>query len=230
MAQVISTLREIARHALYRIGMRRPVGNLQLAARGDRFADIYDRGLWRAGEGEQPLSGPGSSLAVTESIRSKLPALLRALSAGTLLDIGCGDLTWIKTLELDHYIGVDIVPSVIEANRILLPTHEFRCLDAVVDDLPDADTVLCREVLFHLSFDDIKALIANLNRKERRWLIATTDVATDFNADIATGDFRLLNLRRAPFRFPDPVMSIEDDGLMPGRRLSVWSIQALSVA
>lgn len=224
---IIRSLKEVARHTLHKVGLRRPKGHLQLAARGERFADIYDKGVWQLGEAEQPLSGHGSSIAVTAAIRRNLPDLLKALGTETLLDIGCGDLTWIQTLGLEHYIGVDIVPSVIEANRNLLPDREFHCLDAVVDDLPEADTVLCREILFHLSFSDIRALIANLARKERRWLIATTDLATLFNSDISTGDFRLLNLRRAPFRFPEPVMSIDDDGLMPGRTLSVWSIESL---
>lgn len=230
MAHVVNTLRELARHALFRTGLRPSRYGFVEGGRAARFTAIYDQGMWQLGEGERPLSGPGSSLAATASLRDQLPGLLGTLGSGTLLDVGCGDLTWLRTLNLERYIGVDIVPSVIADNQKVMPQHEFHCLDAVVDDLPDADTVLCREVLFHLSFADIKALIANLQKKDRKWLIATTDTASEFNADIDSGDFRLLNLRRHPFRFGEPHAEISDDGHVPGRKLLVWPLGSLNLA
>ena len=89
------------------------------------------------------------------------------------------------------------------------------------------DTVLCREVLFHLSFNDIRLLIQNLRANGVSILIATNDVATGFNSDIVSGDFRLLNLTKPPFRFPSPELSIPDDGVSPGRVLGAWHIKNL---
>ena len=76
------------------------------------------------------------------------------------------------------------------------------------------NTALCREILFHLSFADGLYLLRNLARKERRYLIATTDRATFFNADIRSGDFRILNLTKKPFLFPQPDFAIDDAGVM----------------
>jgi hypothetical protein len=59
------------------------------------------------------------------------------------------------------------------------------------------------------------------------FLIATSDAAIRYNADIISGDFRLLNLREGPFRFASPVISIPDDRVSPGRSLGVWKISDL---
>jgi SAM-dependent methyltransferase len=225
MSRLVRTAKESARHLLHSLGWRRKEPHLQYSHIRDRFSAIYDTGVWQTGMDDQPLSGRGSSLEATEALRSNLQDLLDRLGSRTLLDIGCGDLTWISKLRLrQEYIGVDIVSSVVEMNRSNMPTAEFHCLDATTDDLPEADTVLCREVLFHLSFADGQKLVANVCRKPRKWLICTTDSETLINSDIESGDFRMLNLRKAPYRFGEPAAVIADDGLVEGRILGVWDI------
>ena len=103
-----------------------------------------------------------------------------------------------------RYIGADIVPDLISLNTAIhgTETRSFQVLDATVDRLPEADTVLCREVIFHLSFRDISRLIENVRSAGASFLISTTDESIKFNADIPSGDFRNLSLTRAPFLFP----------------------------
>lgn len=213
---------------MHSVGWRRKDPHLRFESNRDRFAAIYATGVWQNGMADQPLSGRGSSLEATSPLRTSLQTTLDGLGSRTLLDIGCGDLTWIRELRLrQDYIGIDIVPEVIEQNRVKMPAAEFHCLDATVDELPAADTVLCREVLFHLSFSDGRRLIENITRKPRKWLICTTDSETLVNADIESGDFRMLNLRKAPYRFGEPAADIADDGLVEGRILGVWDISGL---
>ena len=100
-------------------------------------------------------------------------------------------------------------------------------LDATRETLPRADAVLCREVLFHLSFKDIRSVIDNVRQSGAVYLIATNDSALKFNADIMSGDFRQLNLRKAPFMFPIPAYSTPDDGVSAGRMLAVWKVDSL---
>lgn len=229
MQRLIRTAKETVRQGLHLAGIRRRADHLAPDNRRDRFSQIYQSGLWQDGDQAQPLSGRGSSLEATSAIRESLPKVLNDLGSKTILDVGCGDLTWMRTLALTgDYIGVDIVPSVIEANRQAMPASQFLCLDAVTDELPDADTVICREILFHLSFADAKALLQNLRAKPRRWLIATSDTATLVNADIESGDFRLLNLAQAPFRFPKPRRTLEDGAISSGRYLGVWDFNDLA--
>jgi len=195
-----------------------------------RFAHIYDNDVWGSDGTETPPSGPGSALARTANVRAQLPSVLRDLGSSTLVDLGCGDLTWMSTIELPvRYVGVDVVADVIAENerRHSSPSRQFMCADALHGDLPDGDTVLCREILFHLSFADVGTLMRNLARKPRRWFIATTDTATWFNADIRSGDFRILNLRRSPFRWPQPDRTIDDSGLVEGRTLAIWRFDRL---
>jgi hypothetical protein len=106
----------------------------------------------------------------------------------------------------------------------------FVCLDAVEDTLPESDAVLCREVFFHLSFGDINRALANVCRTRARFLIATCDMETAVNADIITGDFRLLNLRKHPFAFPPPIEQIIDNEVSSQRILGVWTIEDVKVA
>jgi hypothetical protein len=124
------------------------------------------------------------------------------------------------------YIGVDVVQSVVDTNQRLYGSaqRDFRCVDAVAEPIPAADAVLCREVLFHLSFADARKLLENVKTSGARYLIATSDTATSFNSDIRTGDFRVLNLRKRPFRFPAPSFSIPDEAVQPGRSVGVWQV------
>lgn len=240
----MTDMREIARHVITRSrlgtalnlyrrasGRKQAIAHLTLPGRGDRFSAIYDNRAWRIGKDEGSLSGWSSELEHTVAIRELLPKLLADLGTGTLLDVGCGDFNWMKEVALKaDYVGMDIVASVIGRNqeRHGGPGRRFVTGDAVSEPLPEADTVLCRAVLFHLSFEDVLALLANVKRSGARWLIATNDDDIQFNADIETGDYRQLNLRRRPFRLPTPVRS-EAERLRryPHRSLCVWPTSAL---
>jgi lysophospholipase L1-like esterase len=234
-------LKEMLRHLISRSGLSRlhlgfrkargeNVEHLFYTSLASRFSAIYANRVWLNARASGSLSGLGSDLATTESIRQRLPELLQSLRTQTLLDIGCGDFTWMKETRLPcRYIGIDIVREIVESNRALWSseTRAFHTLDATVDQWPQADTILCREVLFHLSFGDIWRLLKNAHLSPALVLIATNDNGLRVNADIASGDFRMLNLHKAPFFFPPPELSIPDSGIDPDRVLSVWPIQAL---
>lgn len=115
-----------------------------------------------------------------------------------------------------EYFGVDVVQSVMSANEDNYgsATRNLYCLDAVDDALPKADVVLCGEILFHLSFADAKDLLNNVKRSGARYLMATSDACTAFNANVRTGDYRPLNLQRRPFRFPRPKVWRQDDAMV----------------
>ncbi len=231
--RIIRTSKEIGRHVLYRLGVKRKIGYLEPSQSAERFARIYDERAWAHGQDDVPGSGAGSSLEATTALRDQLPALLDSLGSRTLLDLGCGDFTWMRHVSLRQaYVGVDIVESVVEDNRRRYGTagREFIAADATSEPLPSADTVLCREVLFHLGFEDIRKLLTNVLSTEREWFITTTDSITLFNSDIETGDFRFLNLRKAPFRFGEPVAVLRDPGVAESRVLGVWAAASIAKA
>ena len=218
-------------HLRIRRAMGQNVDHLFRPTLAERFSAIYQNRVWLNDRTSGSLSGLGSELVNTDRIRRALQPLLTELNTQTLLDVGCGDFLWMKEINLDcQYIGIDVVEDVITANdRVYASeTRIFQKLDATIDALPKADTVLCREVIFHLCFADIWRVLANIKRSQAVFLIATNDPSLRYNADIVSGDFRLLNLHRAPFYLPSPNLSIPDDRLSPGRTLSVWKTSELA--
>lgn len=234
MASTSRNLRELFRHWLFKVSGGRSTrwskkwrykGHLLKDDVTERFSDIYANNYWNRGKADVPSSGGGSSVAATTPLRERLPSLLAELGATTFMDVGCGDYTWMRTLDLPcPYIGVDIVGAVIAANQATFgdDRHSFFQRNAIADDLPQADVVLCRDMIFHLSLADGQSALKNILSKPRRYLISTTDTVTDVNGDIITGDFRARNLLRAPFNLPAPMELIDDSLVEPGRKIGVW--------
>jgi 2-polyprenyl-3-methyl-5-hydroxy-6-metoxy-1,4-benzoquinol methylase len=239
----LQTFKEWTRHGMYRLNLfryldivRRLRGIRVRTGLGDsveaRFQEIYDRGLWSAEEGQESLSGSGSSRAATKGLITALTSGMSVLGCETLLDVGCGDWNWMQheTLPID-YLGIDVVESVIARNQqqFASPRVRFEVCNAISEPLPVVDMVLCREVLFHLSFADARRMLLNI-AKSANYLCATTDIDIRFNSDIPTGDFRPFNLLRPPFRLPQPQALIPDNAVRAGRFLGVWDSAALSAA
>ena len=103
------------------------------------FNAIYQHRTW---DDLESISGPGSNLKQTEGLRAELPGLLAKLKATSLLDAPCGDFNWMREtkLDLDNYIGADIVPDLIEENREKFGAlnRSFVVLDLTTDVLPAA--------------------------------------------------------------------------------------------
>ena len=195
-----------------------------------RFSRIYKNRYW-GGESAESASGRGSALEATDNVRRELPVLLEQLECKKMLDLGCGDFHWMRHVGLDvDYLGADLVPDVIRENQARYSTErvEFIVLDGIRDPIPgDIDVILCREVLFHLSFRHALALLKNVYRSNANFLIATQIDTDKPNADIHTGGFHPIDLTRAPFRFPAPIRCIPDDAISENRSLAVWRVADL---
>ncbi len=197
-----------------------------------RFQRIYEGNYW---EGDESVSGQGSSLEQTAVLRSVLPSLLGDLHVSTLLDAPCGDFFWMKELSLDvDYIGVDIVPEVIRQNQLKYagPRRTFLTRNIARDDLPRADAIHCRDCLDHLSFEDALGALRNFQRSGATYLLATTYVDRTQNDDIVTSYWRPTNLQLAPFSFPPPLHLInehctEEGGIWADKSMGVWTLQDL---
>jgi SAM-dependent methyltransferase len=194
------------------------------------FLDIYSKNAWG---GAESRSGSGSSLEQTETIRKQLPPIIRNLGVKSFLDIPCGDFYWMKQvrLELDEYIGADILAQLIEHNRALYTSQNrrFTVLDIMKDHLPSVDLIFSRDCLVHFSFRDIRRTIRNMKRSNSNYLLTTTFTARDQNTDIATGEWRPLNLQLPPFNFPEPIVLINEncsevEGRYPDKSLGLWRI------
>lgn len=199
----------------------------------DAFSRIYSTNLWG---GEESRSGLGSASAATRVLRAALPEVLRAVGARSLLDAPCGDFGWLSHVNLGavEYIGADIVPTLVARNteRYADERRRFVQLDLTRDPLPAADVILCRDCLVHLSFANVARALDNIRRSAAGYLLTTTFTDHDVNEDIEDGDWRILNLERAPFNLPPPMAVIvedcvEGDGDYRDKSLGLWRVEEL---
>jgi hypothetical protein len=210
-------------------------GELAKLGLQERFERIYSTNLWSDPESR---SGVGSTLDSTAVVRAELPNALRQLDARVLLDVPCGDFTWMKRVDLSgiEYIGGDIVPSIIEENKRVHTTESrsFVQLDLTRDELPDADVLLCRDCLVHLSYANIQAVFANIARSNIRYILMTSFPGRGGNYDVADGDWRALDFEAPPFSLPEPRLAIveqceEEDGSYADKSLLAWRVTDLRV-
>lgn len=197
------------------------------------FANIYQSNGW---SGEESISGPGSDLDQTRVICVKIPELISELGIRTMLDAPCGDLHWIKNVELGvaEYIGGDIVPALVESNsaRFAGTNRSFRVMNLISDPLPKVDLVFCRDCLVHLPLREAAEALRNIKRSGSEYLLTTTFPATRSNAEVIRGLWRPLNLTLPPFRFPPPLRLInegctEQGGIFKDKSLGLWRVDDL---
>ena len=197
------------------------------------FRYAYEHNLW---QGAETPSGAGSSTAHTQVIADALPVLCRRHDVRSLLDVPCGDCSWMANVDLTgvRYTGGDIVPEIIvEAERQHgTSDRRFVVLDLTRSPLPAADLVLCRDCLVHLSYADIARAIDNIRRSDIEYLLTTTFTDESRFRDIVTGDWRPINLEAPPFSFPRPVELLveqcaEHDGAFADKALGLWRVRDL---
>lgn len=147
--------------------------------RKSAFQKIYDGHSW----GGTSRSGPGSDPDnIREYIRNmnKLISAYSAQGLCSICEIGCGDWATTKHIEISNnlsYVGIDIVPELITSNQQAHGSSNVRfiCADAVEDEIPEADIVIIKDVLQHLSNESVK-LILSKSLAKAKILIVTNDI------------------------------------------------------
>lgn len=181
----------------------------------ERFTWIYENNYW---QDEESVSGTGSTLRYTESLRRELPGLFRRHGIASVFDAPCGDYNWMRLVVAEtgiRYVGADIVrPMVDRLNREHARENvTFLHLDLMQGPFPRADLMICRDCLFHLSYADGRKVLENFLDSGTPFLLTTTHVSdgTLRNHDITTGGFRCIDLFSPPYCMPeDPLARIVD--------------------
>lgn len=225
----VGTVTKIVRYPFEKISNAR--GKKEIFASDnleDRFSKIYEMNYWRDGES---ASGTGSTISYTENIRATLPELFAKFEIGSVFDAPCGDFNWMKFVIDDHpvaYTGGDIVNAMIEDNRTKYQKDSvgFVHIDLTSGDFPDADLMICRDCLFHLSVEDTRTVLQNFCASNIAYLLTTTHLVADgfANADIQSGDFRRIDLFSAPYSLPADVLFRFDDWQEPEpeKEMCLW--------
>ncbi|MCT4628852.1 class I SAM-dependent methyltransferase [Winogradskyella sp.] len=174
---------------------------------------IYEQHFW-GGKDFDFYSGEGShKLEITIPYIKAVTTFLKSHhNQLTICDLGCGDFNIGKQLlpYTKNYVAVDIVHDLIERNKQHFKANNltFECLDISKEALPKADGVILRQVLQHLSNDEIKSIINKLSNY--KYIILTEHIPNgDFipNKDkIASQGIRLkqnsgVDVLAEPFNF-----------------------------
>jgi hypothetical protein len=140
---------------------------------------IYGQHFW-GGKDSDFYSGEGSHNP--KIIKPYIDAVTSFLKSHdnqlSVCDLGCGDFNVGKALVpyTKAYVAIDIVEGLIERNKQLFKADHltFKCLDVAKDDLPKADCVIIRQVLQHLSNQEIQQILDKLSTY--KYLILTEHI------------------------------------------------------
>lgn len=206
----------------------------------DKFTNIYNNNLFA---GRKSRSGEGSDHIQTAIIRREIPRLIQEYNIKTFLDAPCGDWYWMSQtpLEVEKYIGVDIVQPLIDRNTQLYgnETTIFDCLNLTTDILPSVDLIFSRDCLVHLTYEDAFRVIRNFKNSGSKYLLTTTFTDRKSNLDqISDNNFSVfwqpLNLQKKPFNFPQPLVLI-NEGCTEGKNaftdkcLGLWLLSEITL-
>jgi len=180
----------------------------------DIFTNIYLNKEWLQICGT--YSGPGSSIECSKPFVDFLQEFITVNNIKSILDIGCGDFNLFKHLKLDdiQYKGIDIVDFIIKDNieKYSSSNIKFKCKDVTQEKETDIyDLIIIKDVLQHLSYESILAILNNINGKN---LFLINDFFENYNVDIKDGGWRCMNIAKPPFNlkgdyiFEWPVFSV----------------------
>ena len=102
------------------------------------------------------------------------------------MDVGCGDFSVASGFvdQLDEYVGIDVVDSLIRRNSADFgrPGIRFLKANAAREELPKADVCLIRQVLQHLSMtkcqqssEELRTSGGSLSRSTSRHPVGALD-------------------------------------------------------
>lgn len=184
---------------------------------------------------KQSVSGPGSTLLQTETLRKSLEVVLAQLEIKSLVDLPCGDFNWMSRVALPKaYLGLDVSKTVIELNqtRWKRPGVDFEVFNILESPPPSGDLLMCRDLIQHFSHSDAKIAVSNLLRGRNKWIAITTFPDRYLNKKIRTGDWTPYNLELPPFAFPPPDLIINEEcteanGAFRDKSLGIWDVRRL---
>ncbi len=172
------------------------------AKNAQRYATIYKKALWGKNSSGIGHSGPGSTFENTEEYRTFLEHFIKSKKIKRVVDFGCGDWEFSQHINWNNcsYTGYDIVKSVIE-NNILKYSNEscqFIHANGLDENFADADLLICKDVLQHLSYENIEKFLAQIHKF--KYCLITNDInPNEENSDIRNGRYRPLDLSKSPF-------------------------------
>ena len=134
------------------------------------FSEIYTKNMWGGSKDKGFYSGRGSheEHIVKPYVACCVEFLSSFDTALVVVDLGCGDFNIGSRIApaAKEYIACDVVPSLIEDNKkkFNFKNCRFQVVDMSKDEIPAGDVVIIRQVLQHLSNQDITNVVRKIEK------------------------------------------------------------------
>jgi hypothetical protein len=160
-------IKQLVKHVLSKIGRKLAEYNIYPQGRW-RFES--DQKYWETRYSNGGLSGEGSIGKIREWKWNVISNYVD-VTEKTILDVGCGDISFWKGRTCKSYVGLDFSKTIIERNKILRKNWEFIYSKASSDLQVSAQVVFCFDVLFHVMQEtDFHKILENLSKWTEDWL------------------------------------------------------------
>ncbi len=195
------------------------------------FNDIF---LYKGWQGEGTISGPGSTIEATKNIRR----FLSNLGQINIIDCPCGDFNWMKLVaeKFNNYYGIDIVKDIINNNNKRYSKDNIYFIHGSLDNYDfstiNAEYMLIRDCLVHMSLQDIISVFKNIIKSNAKKIMITHFNDNRLFKDINTGEWRPINFCMPPFNFPSPHYLLNEEckecnGIFADKSIGVWDMQVI---
>ena len=171
---------ETMKHAISNLLIRRRERRLSRLSVQEAFDEVYRKGLWRQGDSS---SGLGSEGLMAERYVELVLEYTSKHRLCTVVDAGCGDFSIGSRLaqNFDRYMAFDVSQFIIETNKRRYADFRkknvtFDVADMTSSAFPQADLILIRQVLQHLTNAQIERVLKNLEASNWRRVLITEDV------------------------------------------------------
>ena len=207
------------------------------------FTKVYEEFGWSNFQ-QESVSGTGSTLENTETLRAELPAICKKYNINNIVDIACGDFNWMKEIvgEFKYYRGVDIVKELIVSNKEKhekVGTIDFAIADVITEfdkciHGREFDAIILKDVLVHFPNEYVMKVLESLHKSSIRYVFLTHFNSVELNLDIEEfNGWRPQNFTLSPWRMDKPLESIASpteayswgDNNNTDKTLSLWQIK-----
>lgn len=142
------------------------------------FGNIYRNKVWGEGSQASPLSGSGSDPKNAITYVNFVRDFISSRNITSVVDVGHGDWQMWKDYSFSNvkYLGLDVAAGLSEdiERKFGNSLRKFQYYDVESSNLPNADLLICKDVLQHLSRSDAKTLLAQMN--QFKYLIICNDI------------------------------------------------------
>lgn len=131
------------------------------------FTRIYEEGTWGDGSILSPFSGSGSAPDNAVPFVKFVEDVINQNSILSIFDFGHGDWSIWRDYKFENlkYFGVDVASGLSQKHQDLFGSEEIKFLE--VDEnysLPEGELLICKEVLQHLSLNEINRILPQFSK------------------------------------------------------------------